>query len=216
MSDPSPSRREAGSAYIMALLVLVVLSIMGLALALISQTELQIGSNELAVHRVLYGAESGFGVNLSRYLTKNTSVESVSADGTAGAIDPQLELFELTLSEVRYDVDAAGVITELASVPLDQRVTVSPLVPIRETCCDMCPCAEGDTQLVSVNNAIVSTSERLANVDTAGEQVLARKQLFKMIGVQPWWKPSWEAIADDEAMQEIVQETYGDFSESHP
>jgi Tfp pilus assembly protein PilX len=39
-------RAEAGSAYIIVLLVLVVLTIFGIALSLITQTEMQVGTNE--------------------------------------------------------------------------------------------------------------------------------------------------------------------------
>ncbi len=53
------SAGEAGSAYIAVLLVLVVLAIFGLALSLITQTEMQVGSNERTVSRVFYAADSG-------------------------------------------------------------------------------------------------------------------------------------------------------------
>src|SRR6185503_10975606 len=50
---------EAGSAYIIALLALVVLSILGLGLALITQTEMQVGAGEMTYQRLLYSADSG-------------------------------------------------------------------------------------------------------------------------------------------------------------
>jgi hypothetical protein len=223
MSHPLASRREAGSAYIMALLVLVVLSVMGLALALVSQTELQIGANELTVHRVLYGADSGIDQNLARYLTSNTSVESVSADATGGGpLDAQVNLFSIRLPEVRYELASGGALVEDTTVPaaLEQQITVSPFVPIRATCCDMCPCGEGDVELVSVNHAVISTSGRgnVEDIEADPEDAYLnrgnRKQIYEMVGVQPWWEPSWEAIADDERTQEIVQEVLGDFSEN--
>jgi hypothetical protein len=65
MRQPRPStavrRRssESGSAYIIALLALVVLSILGLGLALITQTEMQVGAGEMTYQRMLYSADSG-------------------------------------------------------------------------------------------------------------------------------------------------------------
>ncbi|HKI85589.1 MAG TPA: hypothetical protein VKA53_02475, partial [Thermoanaerobaculia bacterium] len=50
------NRRQEGSAYIVALLALLVLSIVGLALALITQTEQEAGSNERSINRVFYSA----------------------------------------------------------------------------------------------------------------------------------------------------------------
>src|ERR1044072_954569 len=65
MQEPRPStavrRRssESGSAYIIALMALVVLSILGLGLALITQTEMQVGAGEMTYQRLLYSADSG-------------------------------------------------------------------------------------------------------------------------------------------------------------
>ena len=53
------SRGEAGSAYMAVLLVLVILTIFGLALILITQTEMQVGSNERTLARTFYAADAG-------------------------------------------------------------------------------------------------------------------------------------------------------------
>ena len=55
----SASRGEAGSAYIIVLLVLIVLAVFGIALSMITQTESQIGSNERTLNRVFYAADAG-------------------------------------------------------------------------------------------------------------------------------------------------------------
>jgi Tfp pilus assembly protein PilX len=60
---------ETGSAYITALLVLVVLTIIGLGLVLITQIESQIGANEMTINRTLYAADSGIAVGLAKVLT---------------------------------------------------------------------------------------------------------------------------------------------------
>ena len=50
---------EAGSAYLATLLVLVVLTILGLSLAVITQTEVLIGGSEKQSTRQLFNANSG-------------------------------------------------------------------------------------------------------------------------------------------------------------
>ena len=75
-------RAERGSAYIIALLVLLVLSILGLSLALSSPTELRLGANELTTHRALYGGEAGVQLAVARVLTVNSSVDNTTATAT--------------------------------------------------------------------------------------------------------------------------------------
>ncbi len=51
-------RGEQGSAYIVALLLLLLLTVIGLSLSLVTQNELQIGANEKLINRVFYAADS--------------------------------------------------------------------------------------------------------------------------------------------------------------
>ena len=53
------SVHQSGSAYLAALLAMVVLSIIGLSLAFITQNEMLIGANQRTVTRVLYDADAG-------------------------------------------------------------------------------------------------------------------------------------------------------------
>ncbi|MEP7011190.1 MAG: PilX N-terminal domain-containing pilus assembly protein [Acidobacteriota bacterium] len=50
---------EQGSAYIVALLLLLLLTVIGLSLSLVTQNELQIGANEKMINRVFYAADAG-------------------------------------------------------------------------------------------------------------------------------------------------------------
>lgn len=66
---PSRNRRgEQGSAFVVALLVLLVLTIAGLALTLMTQTEMRIGANERETNRTFYAADSGINVSTGRTL----------------------------------------------------------------------------------------------------------------------------------------------------
>jgi hypothetical protein len=59
-------RGERGSAFVVALLVLLVLTIAGLALTLMTQTEVRIGANEREANRTFYASDSGINVSSSR------------------------------------------------------------------------------------------------------------------------------------------------------
>ncbi len=66
--DPNAlSRRrpavEQGSAYVVTLLALVVLTILALSLTLLTQSEMQIGTNERIVQRIFYAADAGVAVS---------------------------------------------------------------------------------------------------------------------------------------------------------
>jgi len=63
--------RESGSAYIVTLLALVILTIVGLSLSLVSQTERELGVNEVNTQRIFYAANSGIGASTARALGVN-------------------------------------------------------------------------------------------------------------------------------------------------
>jgi len=222
MQDISCRRRaESGSAYIIALLVLVVLSLLGLGLALISQTELQIGANELTSHRALYNAENGIHLALARKLTVNSTVAESSIEETYRM------LFVIPEPKQRTD----GTYIDPNALPsgaskFGEALEVSPFYRIVEACCDGCACNEGGQQLVDVTFAVVSRSDRIVwdgdarfNVkpfvpgaggtseanpewDKISEAPRsATKQVFAMKGVGPWWGSAIEGgRAEDKAI----------------
>ena len=69
-SRVSPSPHEEGSAYLVALLGLVVLTVLGLALSLVTQTEMKLGANERTMQRIFYAADAGFSSAVSRALVQ--------------------------------------------------------------------------------------------------------------------------------------------------
>ena len=206
-------RSEEGSAYILALLVLVVLSVVGLSLTMITQTEQQIGSNELQIQRALYGADSGINMAIARVLTVNSSVQNATV--------PAVTEMSFLVPEQHSLVTNSGAVIPITpgngDVHYAAHVQVSPFVPIRDAYCDMCPAAEGDVQLENVNHAVVATAQQ---VTWAGDvnpydqpsdpvpTVRATKQLFLMITLQPWSPPRWEAIADSSEVQKVVQQAF--------
>ena len=90
----SASRGEAGSAYIVVLLVLVVLAIFGIALSMITQTEMQIGSNERTINRVFYAADAGIELAIARAIVTadHTPQSFTYTDSGASLVNSKLEM----------------------------------------------------------------------------------------------------------------------------
>ena len=185
---------ERGSAYVIALLVLVVLSIVGLSLAAVTQTEIQLGGNERTIQRTFYGAESGVGLSISRVLTVNQSTDQT----TVTAVEPMQFVLPQRLEP-------------LGPTNLATRVEVSPYVPVLSAPCNWCPTNYDETNFFKVNHAITSRATQLAwsgpSPDPPADAVpMAEKTIFLMAEMQPWWEPDWRAIADETFLQSIEQE----------
>jgi hypothetical protein len=156
LAVPPPSAGERGSAYLFALLVLLVLTVLGLSLALITQTEVQIGGAEKSANRVLYGADAGLRMQfaLSRFAsTRPRRFELESTPGVAGA-------------ELRETVD------------------VSPFMPLYTGPCNLCTVNYGETRYWAINYAANAQSRRSGIVGTE-EIPQANKLLSMMFFVQP-------------------------------
>jgi hypothetical protein len=199
-ADPRPfaanrERRsgERGSAYLIALLVLVVLSLVGLSLAAVTQTEVQLGGNERSLERTFYGSEAGIGLSVSRVLTVNQSTDQTTITAT--------EPMRFVLPE------------QLAPIGLNlaTRVEVSPYVPLLAAPCNWCPTNYDETAFFKVNHAVVSDAERVtwpgaSPAPPPDAQVLSQKRIYLMAEMQPWWEPDWRAIADAETLAMVEQQ----------
>ncbi len=64
--------REQGSVFIVSLMVLVMLTVIGLSLALVTETEMLIGGNEQVINETFYAAETGLAVAVSQLLVSNS------------------------------------------------------------------------------------------------------------------------------------------------
>ena len=118
MQGPIPvgrNRRQRGSAYVVALLVLVVLTILGLALVLITQTEMQIGGNEMTINRTLYAADSGISLGLAKVFANNDTSPS------------------------------GVVLNHQHAPELRDQVAVSSFLPISDSTCNLCSINQGST-----------------------------------------------------------------------
>jgi len=184
-SNRGPRRHhgcEDGSAYLITLLVLVVLTLLGLSLALVTSTEMQIGSNERTEQRAFYSADSGIGIAAARVLVTSDHTEQV-----------------FRLNE-----------TPTSSAPvtlLENTVQLGPTVPLIEAPCNLCEINNAggysESAYQRVNLAVTSIGRRGRDETVVGEKVLANT-----LDIQPWKVPtsaffSLQFYSEDELKKKI-------------
>jgi Tfp pilus assembly protein PilX len=154
MIHRKPSR-EAGSAYLLVLIVLLVLTLLALVLAFVTQGEVELGANERTVNRVFYSAEAGVTASVAAFLYGN-SREAQSFTlmdpgstvvGTRVEVAPMNQINygpcnlcevnqntqyvnvtnEVSATATRFGKDADGNETVLARKRLDLMVGIQPL-----------------------------------------------------------------------------------------
>ena len=158
--ESSASRRQQqGSAYIIVLLALVVLTILGLSLSVVTQSELVIGANERVDKRAFYAADSGIDHSLARAL--------VNGDYEAADVvipDPGSKLSNATFT-----------------------ISMSPLFPMAYPPCNLCEINNrGNYAADRSYNAIdfAVTSQAFRRHSSVGGP-LAQKTISSMLQVQP-------------------------------
>jgi len=132
------SRGERGSAYLIALLALVVLTILGLALVLITQTEVAIGANDRTINRDFYTADAGATVPYKKFMFS------------------EAETPKFSLNDVKTGPGSIG-----------DTVTPAPAPPLLAQCCNYCTCEEQTDDMLEVSLATTATAQRLVT-DTLG------------------------------------------------
>lgn len=155
-------RTEEGSVYILSLLVLLILTVVGLTLSLVTQSEMQIGVNERLSQAAFYNANSGIDLATAKAL-----------------VVPDLRSFELDLVEP----------ADLANLNVRNRLEVSPFQPILDAPCNLCQ-INADSTYFKINHAVASRSTRIAwmgaTTPPADPTPLAQKRVSAMISFQPW------------------------------
>lgn len=159
---PLPGRRsEAGSAYLVAILALVVLTIVGLAIALITQTEMQIGANERSIERAFYAADSGIALATARTLVTHRPAWS--------------EIYEL------QDPEGGS------GLRLEHLVEVSPFHPINFGFSNLSSINQegeaGGKNYYRVNHAVTSVATRRV---PGAVSPLAERSVTAMVAFDPW------------------------------
>lgn len=151
---------ESGSAYIISLLALILLTIVGLSLTVVTQAELQIGANESQANRVFYAAESGISHSTARALT--------NADYASATLEVD-EPYGNPLISPRY------------------QIATSAFLPILDSPCNLCEInnvgSYADRAYRKVNHAVAVQGQRVAG---ANDSPLAQKAISSMLEAQPW------------------------------
>jgi len=170
---PAVPAAERGSAYLFALLVLLVLTVIGLSLAIVTQSEVQIGAAERTGVRVFYQSDSAMRVQLASLFFN----------------DPQRR-------ELRFADDLS-----VGTASLQDRVTASAFFPIFSGPCSLCAVNTGDRRYFSINHVVAARTRR-SSVVGADETLYAEKTLSQMFAVQPMER-SVEAFRTVENLNEI-------------
>lgn len=168
---------QAGSAYLLSLLVLVVITIIGLSLTLITQTEMQIGANEGIINRVFFAADSGISESTARALTNADYVGRT------------------------FELKEPGTVPALN---LRNRVEASAFYPILDAPCNLCEINNlgtySDRAYRKVNHAVTATASRIGG---AAETPLGQTTISAMVEVQPWRLSPPEALLAVEDPEEL-------------
>jgi hypothetical protein len=168
---PAGGRRaaERGSAYLFALLALLVLTVIGLSLVVVTQTEVQIGGAQKSAGRVLYGADAGLRIQFARH---------------AAGQDPQ---YAVVLENAAPD-----------GTPLLERVDMSPMTKLYAGPCSLCSINMGSDRKWAVNHVVNAKAQRLRNItDPCSEPPQAQKLLSMMFFVQPYGDSSASDAASE-------------------
>jgi hypothetical protein len=173
----APPAGESGSAYILVLLALLVVSVLGFSLVFITQTEMEIGSNERTIQRVFYGAESGLSIITARLL--------VDHDGRP------------TVLEYREPG---------ATVNIVQRLDLAPVVPIDYGACNLCEINNVGTYQNKAYSQNTNTLTARASRVVAGK-TLATKTVAVMLELQPQQLPLdlFLPIGDEQQLSQVRQ-----------
>ena len=187
MSHPPVHARlhgQSGSAYLVALLALVVLSIIGLALALITQTEMQTGASEMTLQRTFYAADSGISRSMARTFSHFDCTPMLGTDFVIGDQD-------LT--------------TLMTSSGLREEVAVTAALPINDPPCPLCSInnaggteEKGKQDYYEVHHVVTADAQRRVGTDP---QRLAQRQVGSFFALQPWpkIKDCYDYVGSEEA-----------------
>ncbi len=156
---PSPTG-EQGSAYIVALLLLLLLTVIGLSLSLVTQNELQIGANEKLINRVFYAADSAV------------------MESTARA---------LILGEFQAGSSFTSDLGPSSAANLGIQVQRNSYTRLNSPYCAMCEINQqpGEEPYRAITY-YVDVAARRTGTSGSGTVALAEKQLTAMIDIQPY------------------------------
>ncbi len=164
-------RSESGSVYLLAILVLLILTIVGLAATLSTQTEAQIGENDRVLRRSFYSANAGIAISTAKAL-----------------VVPDLRSMRLDLTEESED----------PALHIRNRLEMTPFTPVQDGPCNLCQVNQ-DSPFFKINHAVAATSTRIGWIgdpdDPPDQPIpLAQERLSVMVAFQPWRMETLTAV----------------------
>ncbi len=157
--------RQQGSAYLLTLMSLVVLTIVGLTVSFVTSTESQLSANERTMQESFYSSDSGMALSTAKGLWRN---------------DQRTFTFVMNRRQ-RGNSD----------LWVANRVCVSTLQPISSQPCNLCEINQG-AAFENVNHGVTAFAERVAwenateAMPPADAEAVARRTTGKMVEFQPW------------------------------
>jgi hypothetical protein len=172
------SRGQEGSAYLAVLMLLVVLTILGLSLSVITQTEVIIGGSERQTSRQFYNADSS--VNLS-------AVHVLVNQNPAGRM--------MTLARRSENIFGQ-------SNTIGDRTCTTPFMQIRADVANLTSLNQDNSNYCAASHAV--TANALRHGDDA---MASRKQIGSVIVFEPWEKSFAAASLGGENLIDRSDET---------
>lgn len=176
--ETRPNRgRTSGSAYVIALMVILVLTFLGLTLSMVTTTEMQLGANDRVIQRTFYAADTGINYGTARLLTAKL------CDGATIAVTDNPNV-------VDEDADEAADRMRHAQT----NVVLAAALPILSG-----PAAYSEINSAGTYNSkaavrsvigIVARGQRLVESGEASPTVAAGHSAATMIDVQPFEAPT--------------------------
>jgi len=164
----SHPRRERGSAFIVALLVLLVMTVAGLALTLMTQTEVRIGANEREANRTFYASDSGIHVSTARTLWTGTNYQSIT----------------VLLNTTQQDTGASSA----PPLTFADQIVVTPLYPVYAGLVFETNINQNQPNPYAAISHVVNSNSLRAGKLLSSSQTMAQKLVGSMIELQPWPK----------------------------
>ncbi len=161
-----PSHRESGSAYLLAIMVLLILTIVGLSVAITTQSEARIGENERLLRRSFHTADGALAIQTARALAQ-AGMDCLNLDLVEPSNNPQLQI--------------------------RNRLQMSDFKTVQRGWCNLCQVNLG-SDFEKFNHAVMAVSTRVswkgdANNPPLKPRPLAEERLSVMVSFQPWQVP---------------------------
>lgn len=167
LRQPGRARRhEAGNAYLVTVMVMIIVTLLGLSLGAVTQTEMLIGSRERNNQRVFYLAEGGLNLAVARFM--------VSADQKASRL-------EFTLPPA-YDFSSEG---GFGGISMDGVVRLAAIRSPSVLPCQLCDAAAPGEYGSKLKQVRLPITVR-ASMETKSGQVLAQRRMSTLVDLTPW------------------------------